>query len=110
VPAPEVEVRVVLVTAPDAAVAERLARALVEERLAACVNAVPGVRSVYRWEGRVEEAGEILLVVKTRADRSAALAARVRELHPYALPEILELGAAGGSPDYLEWVRKESSP
>jgi periplasmic divalent cation tolerance protein len=74
------------------------------------VNAVPGVRSVYRWEGRVEEAGEILLVVKTRADRSAALAARVRELHPYALPEILELGAAGGSPDYLEWVRKESSP
>lgn len=107
--APDAEVRVVLVTAPDAAVAERLARTLVEERLAACVNALPGVRSVYRFEGRVEDANEVLLVVKTRADRSAALAARVRELHPYALPEVLELGAAGGSPEYLDWVRKESS-
>ena len=107
---PEAQVRVVLLTAPDAASAERLARALVEERLAACVNAVPGVRSFYRWEGRIEDASEILLVVKTRADRTTALAARVRELHPYALPEVLELAAAGGSAEYLDWVRKESSP
>jgi periplasmic divalent cation tolerance protein len=107
--APDAEVRVVLLTAPDAGSAERLARVLVEERLAACVNAVPGVRSFYRWEGRVEDASEILLVVKTRADRTAALAARVRELHPYELPEVLELAAAGGSAEYLDWVRKESS-
>jgi periplasmic divalent cation tolerance protein len=108
--AAEAEVRVVLLTAPDAAVAERLARALVEERLAACVNVVPGVRSFYRWEGRLEDASELLLLVKTRADRAGALAARVRELHPYALPEVLELPAAGGSAAYLDWVRKESSP
>jgi periplasmic divalent cation tolerance protein len=104
------DVRVVLVTAPDAATAEVLARALVEERLAACVNVVPGVRSIYRWQGRVEEAAELLLVAKTRADRGAALAARVRELHPYELPEVLELPALGGSEAYLEWVREESSP
>jgi len=109
VPGPDAELRVVLLTAPDAEQAERLARSLVEERLAACVNVVPGVRSVYRWEGRVEEAGELLLVVKTRADRTEALAARVRELHSYALPEVLELPAVGGSPAYLDWVRKESS-
>jgi periplasmic divalent cation tolerance protein len=102
--------RVVLLTAPDAAIAEGLARSLVEERLAACVNLVPGVRSVYRWQGQVEDASEVLLVVKTRADRSAALAARVRELHPYELPEVLELAVAGGSAEYLAWVRKESSP
>lgn len=106
---PEAELRVVLLTAPDAEQAERLAHSLVEERLAACVNVVPGVRSVYRWEGRVEEAGELLLVVKTRADRTEALAARVRELHSYALPEVLELPAVGGSSAYLDWVRKESS-
>lgn len=104
------DVRVVLVTAPDAATAERLARALVEERLAACVNVVPAIRSIYRWEGRVEEADELLLLAKTRADRGAALAARVRELHPYALPEVLELPALGGSEAYLGWVREESSP
>jgi periplasmic divalent cation tolerance protein len=105
---PDASVRVVLLTAPDPAHAERLARALVEERLAACVNLVPGVRSLYRWEGRVEDAPEVLLLVKTRADRCAALAARVRELHPYHLPEVLELAAAGGSAEYLDWVRKES--
>jgi periplasmic divalent cation tolerance protein len=105
----EAEVRVVLVTAPDAETAGRLARALVEERLAACVNLVPGVRSVYRWEGRVTEDEELLLVIKTRADRTRTLAARVRDLHPYAVPEVLELAAVGGSDAYLEWVRTESS-
>ena len=107
--APEPALRVVLLTAPDAASAEGLARALVGERLAACVNVVPGVRSFYRWEGKVEDAAECLLVVKTRADRTAALAARVRELHSYELPEVLELDVAGGSAGYLDWVGKESS-
>ena len=102
-------VQVVLMTAPDAACAERLARALVEERLAACVNVVPGVRSFYRWQGAVEDAAELLLVAKTRADRAEALAARVKELHPYGLPEVLTLPAAGGSAAYLDWVRTESA-
>jgi periplasmic divalent cation tolerance protein len=104
------EVRVVLVTAPDVECAERIARVLVEERLAACVNVVPGVRSVYRWEGAVQSDAEVMLVAKTRADRGAALATRIKELHPYDLPEVLELPAAGGSDAYLDWVRTESSP
>jgi len=100
----------VLVTAPKGDVAASLARALVEERLAACVNVVPDVRSFYRWEGVVQDDAEVLLVVKTRADRTEALAARVQELHPYDLPEVLELAAAGGSAAYLDWVRTESTP
>jgi periplasmic divalent cation tolerance protein len=105
----EAEVRVVLVTAPDAEVGARLARELVEARLAACVNLVGSVRSVYRWEGRVEDEAEVLLVIKTRAERFAALEARVRELHPYEVPEVLALAAAGGSRAYLDWVAAESS-
>ncbi len=102
-------IRVVLVTAPDRACAERMARVLVEEKLAACVNVVTGVRSFYRWEGVVQDAAEHLLVAKTRVERGPALAARVRELHPYDLPEVLELPAVGGSEAYLDWVRLESS-
>jgi periplasmic divalent cation tolerance protein len=100
--------RVVLSTAPSPEVALEIARTLVEERLAACVNLVEPVRSVYRWEGAVEEAREVLLVVKTRADRCAALAARVEALHPYALPEVVVLAIEGGSERYLEWVASES--
>ncbi len=103
-------VHVVLVTAPDAEVAARLARAIVEERLAACVNVVPGVRSIYRWQGAVQDDSEVLLVMKTRADRVDALGARVRELHPHDVPEVLALAAAGGSADYLAWVRAEAAP
>ena len=102
------DVRVVLITAPDAAAAEKLARALVEERLAACVNVLPGVHSFYRWEGSVQDDAELLLVAKTRAERVGALAARVNELHPYDLPEVLELPATGGSEAYLDWVRTET--
>jgi periplasmic divalent cation tolerance protein len=102
-------VRVVLTTLPDAEAGARLARRLVEERLAACVNLIPGVRSFYRWQGRLEDAGEVLLLVKTRADRCQALAARIQALHPYELPEVLELAAGGGSAAYLDWVGRESS-
>jgi periplasmic divalent cation tolerance protein len=102
------DVRVVLVTAPDAATAEKLARTLVEEQLAACVNVVPGVRSFYRWEGRVQDDSEILLVAKTRAESVDALAARVDEIHPYELPEVLEFSATGGSEAYLKWVLTET--
>ena len=102
-------VRVVLVTAPDAEVAASLARRLVEERLAACGNVVPGVRSIYRWQGRVEDDAEVLLVLKTRAERCDALAARVQALHPYELPEVVALPVAGGSIPYLDWVLQESA-
>lgn len=101
---------VVLVTAPDAESGARIARTLVEERLAACVNVVPGVRSIYRWEGRIEEEGEVLLIAKTRADRCEALAARVRQVHSYALPEVLALAVAGGSEPYRAWVGAETRP
>ena len=98
-------VHIVLVTTPDAEVAAQLARRLVEEGLAACVNLVPGVRSVYRWQGAVQEDAEILLIAKTRAALVDALAARVRELHPYELPEVIALAVAAGSEPYLDWVR-----
>jgi periplasmic divalent cation tolerance protein len=102
-------VRVVLTTAPDAAVASRLARALVQEHLAACVNLLPGVRSVYRWDDTVQEDEEVLLVIKTQAARSEALAARIKALHPYDVPEVVALPAVGGSPAYLEWVERETN-
>jgi periplasmic divalent cation tolerance protein len=98
-------VRVALITAPDADTARRIARALVEERLAACVNVVPGVSSIYRWEGVVHEDAELLLIAKTTEDRLAALAERLAVLHPYALPELVALAPSGGSERYLAWVR-----
>jgi len=103
------DVRVVLVTAPGAE-AETLGRALVGERLAACVNFVPGVRSIYRWEGEVQADEETLLVIKTTEARLAALVERVHALHSYDLPEVLALPAAGGSGAYLAWVAEESRP
>ncbi len=106
----EPEVRIALITAPDAETGARIARALVEEGLVACVNLVPGVRSIYRWEGAVEDDAEVLLVVKTRADRAGDLVDRVVELHPYDLPEVVLLPAVGGNPPYLAWVREQAAP
>ena len=106
----EAEVRVVLSTAPDRDAGDRIARTLVEEGLAACVNVVPGVRSHYRWQGELHDDAEVLLVVKTRADRVAALVERLNALHPYDLPEAVALPALGGSEAYLDWVREESAP
>lgn len=83
-----------------------LARTLVAERLAACVNVLPAMMSVYRWQGRVEEAREQQLVIKTAADRVPALAARLGELHPYELPEFLVLSVAEGSDAYLRWIQE----
>jgi len=94
---------VVLCTAPADA-SERLARALVEERLCACVNVLPGVRSFFRWQGAVDEADEQLLVAKTTAAHAEALRDRLVALHPYDVPEVLVLPVAGGSPAYLQWV------
>jgi periplasmic divalent cation tolerance protein len=108
--ASETSVRAVLTTAPNSEVAAALARSLVEERLAACVNLLPGVRSVYRWEGAIQEDEEVLLIIKTQAARSDALAGRIKELHPYDVPEVVVLPAVGGSLPYLEWVETETNP
>ena len=96
--------RVVLITAPDMEVARGLARALVEEGLAACANLVPGVTSVYRWEGELCEDAEVLLVVKAPAERLEALAARVDALHPYDVPELVALEPAAVEARYLAWL------
>jgi len=98
--------RVVLATAPDARVAERLGRTLVQERLAACVNLLPGVRSIYRWKGELQEDSEVLLLVKTRKELLQALVHRLGDLHPYELPEVLALPVTGGSEPYLRWLRE----
>jgi periplasmic divalent cation tolerance protein len=101
-------VLVVLVTTPDSDSGHALARALVEERLAACVNVLPGLRSIYRWEGAVEEADECLLLIKVRTAGVARLAERVVELHPYEVPEVVALPVVAGLEGYLEWVERES--
>ena len=101
-------VLVVLCTCPDPEGAESLATALVERRLAACVNLLPGVRSVYRWEGAVERASETLLLIKTTSARLDALKDGIVSLHPHAVPEILALESAGGVAAYLDWVRVET--
>lgn len=95
---------VVLITGPDRARAETLARALVEEKLAACVSLVPQVRSIYRWQGAIEEADEVLCLVKTTRERFEALRARVIALHPYEVPEVIALDVAAGHPPYLDWL------
>ena len=97
-------------TCPDAATAERIATALVEERLAACVNILPGLRSVYRWQGQVEAADEVLLLIKTSAETYPTLQARLTALHPYELPELLAVEPATGLPAYLDWVAEQARP
>jgi periplasmic divalent cation tolerance protein len=97
---------VVSCTHPPAG-AEALAHALVSSRLAACVQLTPGIRSVYRWDGRVEVGEETRLDIKTTAARLPALIAEIERLHPHDVPEVLALPVAGGSEPYLDWIRKE---
>jgi periplasmic divalent cation tolerance protein len=99
-----VAIAVALTTAPSEEKAAELARALVSEGLAACVNIVPGVRSIYTWKGEVQDEAEVLCVVKTRADRVEALRARLVALHPYEVPELVVLDVTAGHEPYLEWV------
>ena len=96
--------QIVLCTVPDESVAQQIASALVDERLAACVNIVAGITSVYRWQGAVERAAELLLIIKTNAAVYPRLQDRVRVLHPYELPEIIAVSPAGGLPDYFAWI------
>lgn len=99
--------RIVLITAPDAATAERLAREAVDLRLAACVNCLPGITSVYRWKGRVESASEVLMIVKTTAGRVAELEAWLSRVHPYELPECVSIAPDVVGARFLEWIDHE---
>lgn len=97
---------VVLVTCGSEEEAERIARSLVNERLAACVNLLPPIRSIYRWEGKVCDEREWLLIIKTQAERFRQLEHRIRSLHSYSVPEIISLPILEGSSPYLAWVKE----
>jgi periplasmic divalent cation tolerance protein len=101
--------QIVLTTCPDAASAERIGRVLVEEGLAACVNILPPMQSLYRWKGKIELTTEQLLIIKSTAARFPAIRERVRSLHPYELPEIIAVPIADGLPEYLAWLNKPES-
>ena len=101
------DTRVVLMTVPDASVAEALAAELVQSRLAACASIVRGVTSVFWWQDEVQHADEVLVIMKTSADRVDALIARAAELHPYDVPELLALPVEAGLASYMDWVRAE---
>lgn len=100
---------VALSTVPDAQTAERIARALVDERLIACANLVPNLTSVYRWEGEVRADPEVLLLMKTRRALLPALGERLTELHPYDVPELISAPIEHGLPAYCGWVRDETA-
>ena len=95
-------------TCKDLREARRIARTLVREKLAACVNVVPGVSSIYAWKGKIEEGREVLLLLKSRASLSKRLAARVKQLHSYEVPEVVTIPIAAGNPDYLRWIREST--
>ncbi len=101
------EAIVVYVTVGSAAEGELLARALVEERLAACVNRIGQIHSTYRWQGEIEQSQEELLIIKTVKEMFPALEKRIRALHSYAVPEIIALPIAQGSEEYLSWLRDQ---
>ena len=102
------DVRLVFCTCPDEQTAQALAQTLVEQRLSACVNLLPAMRSVYRWQEQIEQAEEVQLIIKTCADRLDALSAAIRRQHPYELPEIVAISPSAGLPAYLDWIRAQT--
>jgi len=103
------EPTLVYMTASSDEEALRIGRALVAERLAACANVIPGMRSVYWWEGRVQDGNETVLIAKTRADLVAALTDRVKALHSYSVPCVVALPITAGNQDYLDWLTGETA-
>lgn len=101
---------IVFCTCPDEPSAERMASALVEQRLAACVNRVPGIVSTYRWHGKVCRDAEVLLLIKTTSERFDAVREHIVALHPHELPEIVAVDVARGLPAYLDWIARETQP
>jgi periplasmic divalent cation tolerance protein len=102
------EASVVFVTAPNEEEAAKIGRTLVEERLAACANIAPRIRSIYRWQGQVHDEEECLIIIKTATSLFEALQNRVKELHSYEVPEIVSFPVARGLPQYLDWVLTET--
>ena len=100
----------VFTTCPDARTARTLARTLVERRLAACVNLLPGALSIYRWKDAIEEEAEVVLLVKTTADRYPELERTLGELHPYELPECMAVSIEHGATPYLQWIEQCTRP
>ncbi len=100
---------VVFATFPDEATAERIGRLLLDERLVACVNVLPPIHSLYRWQGAIESGREVLCIMKT-ARAVDVVAARIKALHPYEVPEVVAVPVVGGLPAYLKWVSDESRP
>ena len=98
----------VFTTLPSADKAAELGRVLVEERLAACANLIPAVRSIYRWQGKLQDENEVLVLLKTRAEHLERLKLRILELHPYEVPEVLAVPVEAGYQPYLEWLAGET--
>ncbi|MDD1608882.1 MAG: divalent-cation tolerance protein CutA [Methylococcaceae bacterium] len=96
--------QIVFCTCPDKDTAEKIASLLVENNLAACVNIVPNITSIYRWQGQTERAEEVLLLIKARQDTYSALESLIKKHHPYQLPEIIAVAIERGLPDYLNWI------
>jgi len=103
------EARFIYVTCESEEQARTIGRSLVEERLAACANILPGMESVYRWEGKIETGRETVLILKTTADLVPSLTARVKELHDYEVPCVVALIVDGGNPDYLSWISEQTT-
>jgi periplasmic divalent cation tolerance protein len=103
------EAFVVYITAPNEDEAAGIARALVESRLAACVNIVRDIRSIYSWQGKIEDEKEVLMIAKTRRELFEALKARVLEMHSYSVPEIIAVSIVDGSEEYLKWLKEVTS-
>ena len=103
-------IRLVLVTTPDSNTAELIANTLLEKELAACVNIYPGLRSLYRWEDKIQDDGEFLMMIKTRSELvNDHLIPLIQKLHPYQVPEIISLPVVGGAESYLNWIVSETS-
>jgi periplasmic divalent cation tolerance protein len=103
------EIQIVFCTAPDTATGQRIATRLVEYGLAACVNLIPGIESIYRWKGRLEKGSEVLLMIKSRVADYTEVETAISALHPYELPEIIAVPVSNGLAGYLDWVRTVSN-
>lgn len=103
------EALVVLTTVPDAEAADKLARQLIERKVAACVNILPAARSIYHWQGNVEQSNEVPLLIKTTRSCYAELEALIVGVHPYEVPEIIALPIVAGLPSYLNWLEQETN-
>ena len=104
------EMLIIFTTFANGEDAARVARVLVDERLIACANVIPGVRSIYRWEGKTADQAEVMVVMKTRKQDWAALQSRLSELHPYTTPECVAVRIASGAPAYMTWLEESLAP